>query len=229
MARTARCVIVGAPHHVVARGVNRHKLFESGFEKRRYLERFARIAEAEGVLVHGYCIMDNHVHWLLTPQRANSLARLFQRLHSWWAMEYNRKHGRAGHLFQNRYHSTPIEKGDYYWTALRYIELNPKRANLCSDLQAWEYSSARAHLSGKQDPIVKLIDNEWRRRFSRTQWRDFLNVAAPQHLQQEAQLRRSLSGNRPCGGARWIRNLEKKQGARFAFKRAPTQTAAFVA
>jgi putative transposase len=226
MPRTARCVIPGTPHHVVARGVNRHQLFATGFEKERYLKRFALIAEEEGVLVHGYCIMNNHVHWLVTPKRANSLARLFQRLHTWWAMYYNRKYGRSGHLFQNRYHSTPIESGEYYWTALRYIELNPRRANLCRSLEDWEYSSAREHLTGKKDPFIQLIENAWRRRFTRSGWRAFLNDSAPE---QEAQLRRSLKGNRPCGSTRWIRKLEKKRNAHFAFQRAPARPAAAAA
>jgi putative transposase len=223
MARTARCVIPGTPHHVVARGVNRHELFASGFDKERYLRRFASIAAEEGVLVHGYCIMDNHVHWLVTPKRADSLARLFQRLHTWWAMQYNRKHNRSGHLFQNRYHSTPIECGEYYWTALRYIELNPRRAKLCPNVEAWEYSSARAHLTGEKDPIIVLIENEWRRRYTGAGWRAFLEGSEPE---QEAQLRRSLKGNRPCGSCRWIRKLERKRDAHFAFQRAPARRAA---
>lgn len=223
MARKARCVIVGIPHHVVARGVNRHELFSSGFDKQRYLRRFAEIADEEGVLVHGYCIMGNHVHWLLTPQREKSLARLFQRLHTWWAMDYNRKNGRSGHLFQNRYHSTPIQDGEYYWTALRYIELNPRRANLSEDLETWEYSSARSHLTGEADPIIKLIENAWRRRFTHSEWRKFLDDSAPE---QEALLRRALKGNRPCGSERWIRKLEEKHGIPFAFQRAAARPAA---
>jgi putative transposase len=170
--------------------------------------------------------MNNHVHWLVTPKRPNSLARLFQRLHTWWAMHYNRKYGRSGHLFQNRYHSTPIESGEYYWTALRYIELNPRRANLCRNLEDWEYSSAREHLTGKKDPFIQLIENAWRRRFTRSGWRAFLNDSAPE---QEAQLRRSLKGNRPCGSTRWIRKLEKKRNAHFAFQRAPARPAAAAA
>jgi putative transposase len=138
-------------------------------------------------------------------------------------MYYNRKYGRSGHLFQNRYHSTPIESGEYYWTALRYIELNPCRAKLCDEPEDWEYSSARAHLTGKKDPIIQLIENAWRRRYTRTGWRAFLKDSAPE---QEAQLRRSLKGNRPCGSTRWIRKLEKKHDTRFAFERAPAQHAA---
>jgi putative transposase len=170
--------------------------------------------------------MNNHVHWLVTPKRANSLARLFQRLHTWWAMYYNRKYGRSGHLFQNRFHSTPIESGEYYWTALRYIELNPCRAKLCEEPEDWEYSSARSHLTGKKDPIIQLIENAWRRRYTRTAWRAFLKDSAPE---QEAQLRRSLKGNRPCGSTRWIRKLEKKHNTHFAFERAPASRPATAA
>jgi putative transposase len=127
MPRNPRLVLTSVVHHVVARGVNRQRLFRHGFDKTKYLKRFSEIAEEEKVLVHGYCLMDNHVHWLLTPMTPNGLARLFRRAHTWWAMVFNRKENRCGHLFQNRFHSSPLGE-DHYWTALRYVEVNPRRA-----------------------------------------------------------------------------------------------------
>jgi putative transposase len=155
MPRCARVILPGVPHHVVARGVDREPIFRSGSDKRRYLARFVRIADEEGVTVHAYCLMHNHVHWLITPQTTNSLAKLFQRLHTGWATFYNRREGRTGHLFQNRYHSTPVDE-NHYWTALRYIEVNPRRAGVSQLLEDWEHSSAKAHLTGAEDPLIKL-------------------------------------------------------------------------
>lgn len=129
MARGPRVVLPNVVHHVVSRGNDKMAIFRNGHEKELYLRRFSLVAAEEKVWVQGYCIMDNHVHWLLTPTTANGLARLFRRVHTWWAMTFNRKHGRTGHLMQGRFHSSPLSE-DHYWTALRYVELNPQRARL---------------------------------------------------------------------------------------------------
>jgi putative transposase len=214
MARTARFILPGTPHHVVARGVNRSHLFRSGYDKLKYLKRFTTLADQCGVLVHGYCLMDNHVHWLLTPSQPDSLARLFHRLHTWWAMHFNRCQDRCGHLFENRYHSTPLEE-NHYWTALRYVEVNPRRAGVKGELGEWEYSSARAHLSGAEDPLVKLVWEAWRDRYGAAQWREFL---AESDREVEMRLRRALSGNRVCGSEGWVRGLETAHGRRLGWR-----------
>ncbi len=98
-------------------GANKTILFANGSEKERYLRRFSLIAAEEKVSVQGYCIMDNHVHWL-TPSSVDGLARLFRRVHTRWAMMFNRRHGRSGPLMQGRFHSSPLSEG-HYLTALR--------------------------------------------------------------------------------------------------------------
>src|SRR5580692_12318844 len=120
MARTARFILVNVIHHVVARGCARTRIFLNNSEKSQYLARFSKVAEEEKVLVHGYCLMDNHVHFILTPTTASGLARVFQRVHTWWAIVFNLRHHRTGHLFQNRYYSSPLGE-DHYWAALRYV------------------------------------------------------------------------------------------------------------
>lgn len=204
MARVARFVIIGAAHHVVARGVNGHKLFYSNADKERYLKLFAMIAEEEGVEVHGYCLMSNHVHWLLTPLREKSLARLFHRLHTRWAMYINRKHVRKGHLFQGRYHSTPVNE-QHFWAALRYIEVNPRRANITPDVQEFRYSSAYAHLTGNPDPFLTLMLENWRHRFTTQTWAAFLEET---DLEAADMLRKAAKSSRPWGPADWIAELE---------------------
>lgn len=206
MARMARIVLEGVAHHVVARGVNHERIFRNGFDKRRYLKRFSDIATEEKVLVHAYCLMDNHVHWLLTPTTPDGLARLFRRAHTSWAMFFNRVKGRCGHLFQNRFHSAPLGE-NHYWTAMRYIEVNPRRAGLVEKLENWEFSSARAHLTEIEDPLIKLIDKIGRQTFTPAQWQEFLERT---DAEQERELMSALPGSRPCGSAEWIRSLEER-------------------
>jgi putative transposase len=75
MARTPRIVLENVAHHVVARGVGQMQIFRNGFDKRKYLKRFALIADEEKVSVHAYCQMDNHLHWIFTPSYPGGLAR----------------------------------------------------------------------------------------------------------------------------------------------------------
>lgn len=206
MARVARLVLENVAHHVVARGVGHLKIFRNGSDKRKYLARFAEIAEEEKVLVHAYCLMDNHVHLILTPSDPDGLARLFRRIHTWWAMKLNRWLDRRGHVFQNRFHSSPLDE-NHYWTALRYVEVNPRRAGLTEQLEAWELSSAKAHLTEAQDPLVPLVEVVGRRTFTAAQWREFLERT---DTEREQELRSALKGSRPCGAAEWIASLEAK-------------------
>jgi putative transposase len=166
MPRRARIVIPEAAHHVVARGVNGCRIFRSGYDKVRYLKLFARLAIEHGIDVHAYCLMDSHVHFLLTPKNPECLGKFFQRLHTRWAMYFNRVTGRTVHLFGSRYYSAPVDE-NHYWSALRYIELNPHRAAFrekahslwefllsprASDGQAGSVSSAQ-HGSDKASPV----------------------------------------------------------------------------
>lgn len=208
--RSARFVLPGVAHHVVARGVDGHKLFFSNRDKERYLKLFALIASEEGVLIHGYCLMSNHVHWLVTPTKAESLARLFHRLHTRWAMYVNRSRERKGHLFQGRYHSTPVNE-QHFWVALRYIEVNPRRAGITPNIKDFRYSSAYAHLTGNPDPFLTLMLETWRHRFTPKTWAIFLEET---DLEATNMLRRAARSCQPVGPEGWIAALESTYSRR---------------
>lgn len=205
MARKPRIVLPDVVHHVVSRGANKTNLFANGFEKERYLRRFSLVAAEEKVSVQGYCIMDNHVHWLLTPSSTYGLARLFRRVHTWWAMTFNRKHGRSGPLMQGRFHSSPLSE-DHYLTALRYVEVNPRRAKLVRRAEDFTFSSARARLAGRDDPFVSITAVKTRRSYTREEWRTFLEHS---DHDRETALRKALPSSLPCGNGDWIHSLEQ--------------------
>jgi putative transposase len=213
MARKPRIVLPNVAHHVVARGTNKTAMFTSGLEKETYLRRFSIVAEEERVLILGYCILDNHVHWLLTPTSTTGLARLFRRIHTWWAMTFNRRHGRTGHLLQGRYHSSPLSE-DHYWTALRYVELNPRRAKLVRHAEDFTFSSARARLAGKPDSYVTLSAIDTRKKFTNDEWRAFLDIPDPD---SDRAFRKAEASSLPCGGSDWIEDLEKRFNRKLAW------------
>ena len=158
--------------------------------------------------------MDNHVHWIVTPSTAKGLARLFQRVHTWWAVVFNRRYERTGHLFQNRYHSSPLDE-KHYWEALRYVELNPKKAGLVLQADEWDFSSARTHLTGRSENSgIRLSTLKTRRQFPVSEWRTFLGVP---NREADQRLRRATAGSRPCGDDDWVAGLERDHQRKLAW------------
>jgi putative transposase len=180
-------------------------------ERAEYLERFALAAEEESVTVHGYCLLLSEVHFVLTPKTARGLARLFHRVHSWWAVHFNNKHARMGHLFADRYHSAAIS-ASHYWSALRYVELSPTRARAVHQAEEWQFSSIHHHLSGYSDPLVKLSEPSLDPVSSCGPWGEFLARNDAEVALFQRALRAAVPGSRPCGDEDWVRGLERKSG-----------------
>jgi putative transposase len=153
MARIARAVVPGVPHHITQRGNFRQVVFEIAEDRRKYLEWLAEYAQRYGVEFWAYCLMSNHVHFIAVPQQADSLARTFNQAHMRYAQYVNRRSLRAGHLWQGRFFSCALDEQHAY-RAVRYVELNPVRAGLV--VRPWEYawSSARCHGLGEADALV---------------------------------------------------------------------------
>jgi REP-associated tyrosine transposase len=155
MARMPRLVIPGFPHHVTQRGCRRMKTFFRSEDYVFYLELIAEFKELAGVEVWGFCLMPNHVHLVLVPERERSLATLFRHVHLRYTRRINFRERWAGHLWQERFHSFVMDE-QHLIAAVRYTELNPVRAQLCSVATEWPWSSVHAHLAGEDDAIVSV-------------------------------------------------------------------------
>lgn len=134
----------GILYHVIVRGNYRQKTFRDDRDYEAYLERLARPANDFGVTVYAYCLMSNHVH-LLLETGTEPLSRFTQRLQQSYTQYFNRKHHKAGHLFQGRYKAIVCEKEDnYLLTLVRYIHLIPIKAKLRRDCGFVLSSKSRA-------------------------------------------------------------------------------------
>lgn len=153
MARSPRVVIPNAPHHVTQRGSRRLRVFSSDTEYRLYLRLLAEQCTKHGLEVWSYCLMPNHVHLVAVPGASSGLAAPIGEAHRAYAWRINRKHDWTGHLWQERFRSFPMDETHLFF-AVRYVLLNPVRANLVQRAEEWPYSSARAHLMGRADPLV---------------------------------------------------------------------------
>lgn len=154
MARTARLAIAGYPHHVIQRGNDRKSVFHDDDDRRRYLAMLREGLREQGVALHAWVLMDNHLHLLLTPVEAAALSRLMQRLGTWYAGWFNHRHCRTGALWEGRFRSSPVDSDGYLLACMRYIERNPVRAGMVQQAEAYPWSSARHHLGLGVDPLI---------------------------------------------------------------------------
>ena len=201
MARLARLVVPGLPHHVTQRGNRREPVF---FEDDDYLAYLALIGDAarrRGTEVWSYCLMPNHVHFIMLPSREDGLRATFAEAHRRYTGRINARRQQSGHLWQGRFSSTVMDER-HLIAAARYVPMNPVRAGLSARAADWRWSSARAHLAGRDDglvtvaPLLERIGD----------FADLLEAAEDEAA--VTALRRSRSTGRPLGTAEWLARLE---------------------
>jgi putative transposase len=113
-------------------------------------------AATSGMDINTYVLMHNHIHLLVTPQRATAVEEAMHDVNGRYAMYFNRRYQRTGTLFEGRYRATIIDTERYWYTCMRYVELNPVRAGIVSDPQSYYWSSYAVHAFGSPDPLVTL-------------------------------------------------------------------------
>ncbi len=212
MVRLARVVAPGLPHHVTQRGNRRQETFFCAADYRTYLALMAEWCGRRGVEIWAYCLMPNHVHLIATPETADGLRRAIGEAHRRYSLGINRREDRTGHLWQGRFISFPMDEA-YLLSAARYVELNPVRARLARRAQDYPWSSAAAHLAGRDDRLVKtgpllaLVDD----------WAEFLEDGLEASAAEA--LRRHERSGRPLGGESFLAALERRLGRTLAPRR----------
>ena len=204
MARLARVVVPGYPHHITQRGNRRLPTFFSDDDYEAYLALMAEQCAACGVAIWAWCLMPNHVHLVAVPETAEALARAVGEAHRRYTRRINFREGWRGYLWQGRFGSFVMQRR-HTLAAVRYVERNPVRAGLVRRAWRWPWSSARAHVEGRGDalvgpggPLVAEVND----------WRAFL-AAAEDEATVEA-LRRHGRTGRPWGDLAFLRRLERR-------------------
>lgn len=206
MARRNRCVLPGIACHITQRGVNRRETFSCEADRETYLGLLKQnLADAE-VRLLGWCLMTNHLHLVALPAREDSLSVLMRRVHGRYAQYYNARIGRTGHLWQNRFFACVLGQ-DHLWAALRYVERNPVRAGMVQRAADYRWSSAAAHVTGRDDSGI--LDLEWWRREAPGNWEELLEA---EELEKEAALRRCTYAGRPFGSEGFVSEMAERFG-----------------
>ena len=205
MARLARIVAPGLPHHVTQRGNRGLETFFSEADYQAYLGLLAESCAQAETEVWAYCLMPNHVHLILVPSHPDGLRAALGEAHRRYTRRINQRQDWRGHLWQERYHSFPLDE-PHLAAAVRYVERNPVRAGLARRPEDWAWSSARAHLDGRDDALVRVAP--LLERFP--DWRDYLSddvdAAALKTLRQHGR------SGRPLGSERFVAKLETELG-----------------
>lgn len=126
-------------YHVMLRGNGRQLIFEDDADRREFLSCLDNAIEREGVSLIAWCLMDNHVH-LIIDDPHDRLSTVMYRIGMKYAMYFNNRHQREGHLFEGRFKSSPIESDEYLVQAVRYVLNNPVAAGI-STLEDYRWSS----------------------------------------------------------------------------------------
>lgn len=153
--RRPRLELPGIPLHVTQRGVNRGATFIDEDDHAAYFEALRVSAQAHGVAVHGWVLMGNHVHLLVSAAVAGAVSRMMQALGRRYVRAFNAKYARTGTLWEGRFRSCLVDSERYLLTCLRYIELNPVRAGLVALPWDYRWSSVHANLGLQACPLLQ--------------------------------------------------------------------------
>jgi putative transposase len=213
MARLARIVAPGCPHHVTARGNRREPIFFEDGDQDIYRDLLAEQMDKASVEVWAYCLMPNHVHLILRPLDQGGLAQALGAAHRRWANFVNARGRWRGHLFDGRYASVVMDEA-HLLAAVRYVALNPVRARLVERAQDWPWSSVTAHLRGQDDSLVQVAPVLARvERFAEL-------IATEPDDPAFAAIRAAETTGRPLATTAFIADLEQRLGRPIA-RRAP--------
>ena len=205
MARIARVVVPNHPHHITQRGSRRQPTFFCSEDYQLYIDLCAEFSKKYGVEIWAYCLMPNHVHLVAVPENDKSLSQCFSRLHHKYAYLINKRNEWQGHLWQQRFFSCVMDE-NHLLATVRYIELNPVRAKICSSPTDWLWSSASAHSNGISNPLLAVkpmldrVDN----------WAEYLGQK--DNKSDIESIRKHTRTGRPVGSETFVESISKFTG-----------------
>ena len=202
--------------HVLNRGVGRMPLFRKERDYEAFEEIIKKTLNTCPMRICGYCLMRNHWHLVLWPERDGELAAFMQKLtithvRNW--QEHRRKVG-FGHVYQGRYKSFPVETDDYFYQVMRYVERNALRADLVKQAEDWRWSSLWRRLNGSSEQRSLL--SSWPLPRLRA-WKNFVNE--PQTDAEVKAIRRSLVRGQPYGSETWVKQTASRLGLESTLRR----------
>lgn len=212
MARIARVVAAGYPHHIIQRGNRRQQTFFAEEDYQVYISLLSEWCNRYSVEIWAYCLMPNHVHLIAVPQDSEGLKRAIGETHRRYTRHINFQRGWRGYLWQGRFGSYLMDE-THLLTAARYIEMNPVAAKIVNRPEQYRWSSARAHLEGRDDslvkvaPLLEMVGN----------WQKYLAQASIEN--EDRLIHTHERSGRPLGDHEFVSKLERILGRDLAKKK----------
>jgi putative transposase len=200
----ARLVVPDHPHHVTQRGNRRQLVFFDDDDYRAYLALVRDSCQEAQTSILAYCLMPNHVHFLMVPNHEDGLRASIAEAHRRYTRRVNFREGWRGHLWQGRFGSVVMDEA-HLAAAVPYVERNPVRAGLAERASDWPWSSARAYRQGAKDP---LVDRELLQRLLP----GFDGAEAVPGAGDEEAIRQHTRTGRPLGDEDFVERLEAASG-----------------
>ena len=205
MARLARVVLPGYPHHLTQRGNRRQDVFFRDEDYEAYLDLLKEWCGREDIENWAYCLMTNHVHLIVKPNKDSNLSRAIGEIHRRYTRRINFRENWRGYLWQGRFASFPMDE-DWLLRAAAYVELNPVRSGMVQEAWDYRWSSVHAHLWRKDkagtvvtEPLLNLVGD----------WKGYLIEAQSYRAEEIASHERT---GRPLGNDRFIEIAEQLSG-----------------
>jgi putative transposase len=213
MPRIARIVGPGYPHQIVQRGNNKEQVFLDREDYEKYLGLLERYSGEKETSILAYCLMPNHVHLLAKPSHDYCLAKIMQGVTLCYTQYFNRKRERSGRLWECRYHSIVVDGDRYLWAVSKYIENNPVRARIVKMPEDYPYSSAKAHILGRTDSLLKEAPTD---RNEISEYRKFMRAGEDGQVLED--IRRQTRLGRPLGKEGFLQTLSRKLNYDMVFR-----------
>ncbi len=208
MARIARLVVPGYPHHVIQRGNRKQTVFFHDEDRKAYLKLIKHYSNAAGVQFLAWCLMDNHVHCIAIPSEEDSFRSTFGEAHQRYTRRINFRYGWRGYLWQGRF-SSYILSEQHLYAAVRYVELNPVKAGIVKAAEDYPWSSAKAHVYGTED-LLGCDLNFFRSEIA--DWRAYLGKE--DEASNNSLFEKHAQTGRPLGNNGFLAHLESITGRR---------------
>lgn len=164
MPRVRREKCPNSIYHVIVRGNNREDIFRDYADRISYLKRLKRYKEKFKMEVYAYCLMTNHVH-LVIYDNGQNLSKFMQGLSLSYAIYFNKKYDRSGHVFQGRFTSLMVRSDEYFIYVSKYVHRNPVKANIVEDALQYNWSSFKAYIK-ERDKLDIVSTNRLLKYFS---------------------------------------------------------------
>lgn len=208
MPRIARVIIPDVPHHITQRGNFSHNIFNENEDRQMYIYLINEHKKVLDIDILSYCLMNNHVHFIIVPHNITSLGILFNQVSMRYAQYFNKKLNRKGHMWQDRYYSCPMDN-DHLYEAIRYVENNPVNAGIVKYAEKYPWSGAKSHVY--QNDTEGIILTDYTNFIEEIKdWKNYLReTGVPKII---TNIKKCTSNGRPAGNDLFVKEIESRTG-----------------